>query len=110
MSAHTPGPWHASSSGEGQPLNRIGYAMRGVGGGYDSRCIALLSVSERDDEVVSANARLMAAAPELLANLKKLLAVCVAMDAEQDNERPDEADYQAAIVSAARVIKAAELE
>lgn len=66
MGAHTPGPWHATSSGEGLPLTRIGYAMRGLGGGYDSHCIALMSVEQRDDEVVSANAQLIAAAPDLL--------------------------------------------
>jgi hypothetical protein len=100
LNAHTPGPWaHGEHAGH--------YVVELPDGRIAAYCGV---VGASDDAESQANVRLIAAAPELLANLKKLLAICVVMDAEQDNERPDETDYQAAIVSAARVIKAAELE
>lgn len=109
MSArHTPGPWHATASCEGLPLTRIGYAMRGVGGGYDSHCIALLSVSQGSDEQTNANARLIAAAPELLEALQALHAICRDCDLEEgQQERPTEEQYVAAMERAEAAIAAA---
>jgi hypothetical protein len=66
MNAHTPGPWEASSIGEGLPLTHIGHVLAAkLGGGFDSYCIALLA-GTRPHEETSANARLIAAAPDLL--------------------------------------------
>ena len=63
---HTPGPWHATSSGEGLPLTRIGHSTRSpIGGGFNSDVIALLAGTRSFDET-TANAHLIAAAPDLL--------------------------------------------
>ena len=62
MSTHTPGPWHVDKS-----LHRLVYDANGVGVGE-----AWHGVNEREYEEEEANARLMAAAPNLLAALKGL--------------------------------------
>jgi len=56
--------------------------------------------SERADDECAANARLMAAAPELLNTLKTLRDVTRAMESENDSEKPTEAEYQEALAAA----------
>lgn len=61
---HSPGPWHAHSITEGQPLRRIGCTVGpGVGGGYSSVCVALIPEAS---EHATADALLITAAPDLL--------------------------------------------
>lgn len=71
---HTPGPWHVSAAAD--PIERsIGFVYGGfVGGDADYGTIAITqSNSYADDlrhDMACANARLIAAAPEMLAALK----------------------------------------
>lgn len=71
---HTPGPWDASAINADLPLTRIGHIRPGVGG--DSPCIALLA-GTRPHAETSANARLIAAAPDLL-DIIETIAVALA--------------------------------
>ena len=65
MSAHTPGPWEVVDG------RRIGVILpNAIGGGYDSHCIAVTQESAHIN--AEANARLIAAAPELLEALKAI--------------------------------------
>ena len=71
MSAHTPGPWIASvqRSKEGRHLGWIVEASEGRGGriGWPSRAYADTNEeAPRDGKEQEANARLIAAAPDLL--------------------------------------------
>ena len=71
MSKHTPGPWEVEANGVTVRQQKKRYAMK--------ICRAweiYMARSERE-----ANARLIAAAPELLAALKALLEGCVWKDA-----------------------------
>lgn len=71
MSLHTPGPWNAHKSGNGAPSWAVTIETGElIVGGYNLR----------DQE---ANARLIAAAPELLAVCEEL-AVCAAYWSEYD--------------------------
>lgn len=84
MSAkHTPGPWEACKVGD--------Y------GDYDGRCLVVLgddmrvAVALGEDKTAKANARLIAAAPDLLDALQDLVAMLP--DPELDND-----DVQKALV------------
>lgn len=72
----TPGPWECRGNGEGLPPTRIGATIGpGIGGGYSSICVALLpSTGMRDDDSITADAYLIAAAPDLLEALRLGLA------------------------------------
>jgi hypothetical protein len=73
MSTHTPGPWHVSEL----DYRTIG-PRRIVGQGTMGempQLQAVARVTERMDET-AANARLIAAAPELLAALKSCIEIC----------------------------------
>jgi hypothetical protein len=96
MSKHTPGPWHALSNCEGDPLTRIGFTRLGVGDGYDSICIALLQHNGSSDAEISANATLIASAPNMLQALRRAV-LALAFAAETFPAMRD--DYEA--VSAA---------
>lgn len=61
-----------------------------------------LGVKSRADNIA------IAEAPALLAELKRLLAVCIQMDAEQEGIRPTEEEYMAAVQGAAKAIFRAE--
>ena len=82
MKAHTPGPWHVSRSG----IDRLVYA--------DSEHAFDLAIvrSGGDDDEVNANARLIAAAPDLLAALKWVI--------DYAPTGPDAARCRAAIAAA----------
>ena len=79
MSGHTPGPWRL----DGDDVNRYGPSLVGVyvaqeEGGRICECFANCLV--RHDETLRANARLIAAAPELLAALIEAEAALRAFD------------------------------
>ncbi len=65
MTEHTPGPWHVDKS-----LHRLVYDANGVGVGE-----AWHGVNEREYVEEEANARLFAAAPDLLEALKAIYRV-----------------------------------
>lgn len=72
MTKHTPGPWTVESTG-------MGYSVRGDGNGHcvvftnTASCSkAALRRSISKDEEESANARLVAAAPDLLEALERI--------------------------------------
>jgi hypothetical protein len=69
MSEHTPGPWNvASYADESNCLNVIAGEEKHVDGRTQAHWIAELDTNSDDDfDVVEANARLIAAAPDLLA-------------------------------------------
>jgi hypothetical protein len=108
MSAHTPGPWEWDGNtlrpANLDPSRSAVHSILDAEGGYGF----LGSDRHATSAELDADRRLIAAAPELLAELKNLLKVCVDMDAENDNEKPTEAEYIAAIQSAAKAIFRAE--
>jgi hypothetical protein len=65
---HTPGPWHWDSDPvKGDPFNRVRYRVVATG-----KTITQCYYSS-SDEHAEADARLIAAAPELLASLREVL-------------------------------------
>lgn len=82
---HTPGPWHIS----GGPISVHKYRHYDIIGGISLvATTAILSGSQHTAEESSANARLIAAAPDLLAALKfcaTVLSDCVLFP-ERDDE------------------------
>ena len=108
MSKYTPGPWKAAH-------------RRGHDGGYNTEVfsephglIATCAWTPKPcgkgvtETYRSANARVIAAAPDLLAALTALHAVCLSCDAEDPNAvAPDEATYTAAMDAAEAAIAAA---
>ena len=82
MSAHTPGPWFASYAGDmsinaGDPVQRGSYTTYPISivGGCGC-CGSPFGVDDPDE--CAANARLIAAAPELLLELQRARRVLVA--------------------------------
>jgi len=76
VSSHTPGPWHIVSAAD--PIEKtIMFSFGGFVGDGDNAPIATTCTSSYSDEtrpaVALANARLIAAAPDLLAALEKLI-------------------------------------
>lgn len=72
---HTPGPWHVFDNRTDKSFDRYDVARIGVGSKLDSdvaNCYGF--ASERTDEEVLANARLIAAAPDMLAALQEIVA------------------------------------
>lgn len=70
---HTPGPWHVGDQGAGYPVRAEQPKWQGGG-----RAICACRPANRTNEAhqeAHANARLIAAAPELLAALEQALAV-----------------------------------
>jgi hypothetical protein len=92
MIAHTPGPWIANSSGD--------VALEGDSNSIIAWCTSPDSVEDGDGPAM-ANARLIAAAPEMLEALKKLTAICPAA-------REAGSAYWRAIEFASRAIAKAE--
>jgi hypothetical protein len=92
MSAqHTPGPWGVSQGHVGGIVAHPG--PRGIG--------HALGMNHAEQ---MANARLMAAAPDLLAALTALHANMQAQDVEKDAERPTEDEYRRCMRNAVRAI------
>lgn len=81
--AHTPGPWHWTCDGDDQP-GRVGVTLPCEPVehcGYDSHCIALTQPGKFDQR---ANARLIAAAPDLLRELERCAVHIAAMRGDSD--------------------------
>lgn len=76
---HTPGPWHVSGEVRGTGFNVSDANKRSVA--------AFPSTSRRADVERTANAHLIAAAPDLLATAKEMLAAIEAVAKEQLNLR-----------------------
>jgi len=91
--SHTPGPWHwEADSVKGDCFNRIRYRVTAVG-----KTITQVYYSSFEGGTTNAenDARLIAAAPELLQCLEALLKVC---DEELDPKRtPEMREARAAI-------------
>lgn len=92
--AHTPGPW-------------IKTAERSISAADNTRIANVVRMEGVEFYEAEANARLIAATPDLLQSLRELHAVCLGMDLENQMERPTEAEYQAAIAQAAAAIASA---
>jgi hypothetical protein len=84
MSKHTPGPWVVYDDSNDGKTNRIEIAARG-------KTVARIYHSVPAEDLP--NARLIAAAPELLAALKYIVNVCSAIDpqGEEAHERANAA-------------------
>ena len=69
MSKHTPGPWHVKNNNavQGKTLTIVAESVKG------GIHIGTMFPFEEDEE--QANARLIAAAPDMLAELKSILSV-----------------------------------
>jgi hypothetical protein len=83
MTKHTPGPWEVS----GFPKSEGFSILTGKG-----RCVAErypAAVSEKEGEEMEANARLIAAAPELLKACKAAFVIIRDMDGEVENTVKD---------------------
>ena len=82
MSGHTPGPWRVQGRAiAASPLDRICVTSDATDGGFVVRPRA---IDGRDADTVTANARLIASAPELLDALREL----VAFDAKHSGNAP----------------------
>jgi len=94
MSKHTPGPWIGAGPSFGDPLPRYTTEIVTEWEEDDNRVICELPFDHHDDEN-EANARLIAAAPELLEALKRLMQVgrayCICYDYSDESE--DAWDY-----------------
>ncbi len=90
---HTPGPWVAS------PAIRSGFTI-------DAKCDPWLIVSTSDEEgryggiETEANARLIAAAPDLLEALRTLVSMAESFPSELHKDHPDVIEALAAIAKA----------
>jgi hypothetical protein len=100
MSKHTPGPWIGAGPSFGDPLPRYTTSIVTEWEHEDEGCIDIceLPFHHHDDEN-EANARLIAAAPDLLEALTYWM---VFIESEQDDERqaPWVANARAAIAKA----------
>ena len=83
MSKHTPGPWTITTGAEGNTLVTSPHDKDGID---DDVCL-VYGGNDKDPETMGANARLIAAAPELLAALKRTLSNAIghACDARGDD-------------------------
>jgi hypothetical protein len=93
---HTPGPWQLFEDYDaiGGFRQRV-YSVHGdIRPGHQFRGIARVPASE-GDEMLEANARLIAAAPDLLEALKELRLICSDIPAIERNPRFAEASRKA---------------
>lgn len=101
MSKHTPGPWIGAGPSFGDPLPRYTTVIVTEWEESDNLVICELPFNHHDDEN-EANARLIAAAPELLEALKALIenvGSCICYD-ESERECKAWAMAEAAIAKA----------
>jgi hypothetical protein len=101
---HTPGPWSwAGTTLSAETLDPETSAVHSIldrRGGYGFLGSALKHTLRELD----ADYALIQAAPTALEALQQLLAVCKAMDAEVQGDRPTEDEYQAAVIYAEAAI------
>ena len=74
MNKHTPGPWHLRMSGNATPIIEHGDCHLNEVGSLDHRICAMPAGITRDYNSLE-NARLIAAAPDLLAALQEVVRV-----------------------------------
>lgn len=73
MSKHTPGPWKQMWTGRGKMVfHHVSATAPAIPGFCGERPVEIASISGTDPQTDAANARLIAAAPELLAELEML--------------------------------------
>lgn len=106
---HTPGPWESNQIAGGSPGDPSNGHARAVWSA-DGETIVCYMVGSRprqqpEDDVIDANARLIAAAPELLAALQALLHHPTTADVDAD----EAARCMAARAAAQKAIEAATL-
>ena len=95
MTAHTPGPWHwEADQVKNDPLGRIRYQVTTIG---KTITRVYYSSFEGGPTNAEANARLIAAAPELLRSLKWAM---VHLQEVGGEDCPDYVDARAAIAKA----------
>lgn len=97
----TPGPWEWYGPTRYEGLTFTHEAHVGPGDGNDS-CGPIAAVSGDDDEQAVANARLIAAAPDLLAACERLLACLDSLDGYDYSISPDTDAASAAAAAAVR--------
>jgi hypothetical protein len=98
MSGYTPGPWHTKREG----LSTI-YVEANIGGGWVQE-VAACGPTETADQK-EANARLIAAAPELLEALERI-AVLYEKDTDADNYEQAANAYEMRCIARAAIAKA----
>lgn len=70
MSAHTPGPWVVVNDGtDDEPMMTVKAAR--IAGRPPRHCVAICATGDSPQEMENANARLIAAAPDILEALRK---------------------------------------
>lgn len=106
--SHTPGPWFVgatvSGSGIAQHVTTVSAALVASVGDHDARCAGLhkmyASPNYNNDftrfEVMNANARLIAAAPDMLAALRLIVAFA-------DDDDTNDTDHRQEAVNVARL-------
>lgn len=95
--AHTPGPWSYREQGEANEYLVL-----------DGRGNWLACIKHNGEQTVErqrANLAAMTAGPDLLAALRELHRVCVAMDHPDQMQRPEEEEYLAAVAGAAAALQ-----
>lgn len=100
MSAHTPGPWFVTSSGQPHDLVTSTHDSDGL----DDDVCEVYGGNDDSDEVRAANAHLIAAAPELLAALKDAEALLNHGDFSNGNTHPDRYGPDEGSVLAGRLV------
>lgn len=97
---HTPGPWVLADNGMG--VIRGGVVRQYANGSTQDQIVMACSVTD-DNGCMKANARLIAAAPELLEALKRLLGAYERLKPLQSLVSDPEKQAQAAIAKATGV-------
>jgi hypothetical protein len=101
---HTPGPWswvgNRLRAETPDPATSAVHSILDREGGYGFLGRALKDTQRE----LEADYPLIQAAPTVLEALQQLLAVCKAMDAEVQGDRPTEDEYQAALIYAQAAI------
>jgi 23S rRNA maturation mini-RNase III len=100
MSTHTPGPWKV--------ISRAGYSGHCVADNYTRSVAAFPSNSKRDETERDANARLIAAAPDLLAALQDIIGLAEAHSRKRGRNPIAQASVDASMAVARAAIAKAE--
>lgn len=88
MIKHTPGPWKPMWSGRGKMVfHHVSATAPAIPGFCGERPVEIASISGTDPQTDAANARLIAAAPELLRALQAVVNDCHDLDMVPSNER-----------------------
>ena len=104
MSKHTPGPWYFEDNGNyGEDEQPLGWISEYPSTAVHARPIFTLTpIFVFPKKKLEANARLMAAAPELLAALKTTLAICAHRWRALPSDAPEKVAIKAARAAIAK--------